>query len=296
MYRLIMPVIDYANENIGFTTYFEYNQTSSHETYQSVDIALLENQVPKLMIEAKRLSRRVSAEQISKYLFGNEKLRGIVSNGETWILCIGKKNKAINIFPNSLISQEGINEIVSFIKGEELDIRDWKEEPIYSSSRATQVNQIKRRKAKRHSNKINRINDLEDLNRQIKLTHTLSELDELLLKSFSEIFEHIERSGNDLRCEFRSSRLSFFCDSKEKLERFKVKGSKRIARIEFGKKQPDILILSNLVSLKPELSKVVSPTPHDKGPQMRRFRLKDSEQTEAFGALISKLMIKEFVF
>ena len=38
MYRLITPVVDFANQRLKYTPYFEYNQTSDHGTYQSVDI------------------------------------------------------------------------------------------------------------------------------------------------------------------------------------------------------------------------------------------------------------------
>ena len=60
MYRLITPVIDYANQSMGLFPYFEYNQTSSHGTHQSVDIALLDDQeIPRVLVEAKRADRKV---------------------------------------------------------------------------------------------------------------------------------------------------------------------------------------------------------------------------------------------
>lgn len=76
MYRLINPVIDYSTQETGLIPYFEYNQTSAHGTHQSVDIALLDkDSEPRIFIEAKRADRRVSPEQIEKYLESSD--RGI---------------------------------------------------------------------------------------------------------------------------------------------------------------------------------------------------------------------------
>ena len=62
MYRLIVPVIDLANSKLGLRAYFEFNQTSSHGTSQSVDVALLDEHSPRVMVEAKRVDRRIAAE------------------------------------------------------------------------------------------------------------------------------------------------------------------------------------------------------------------------------------------
>jgi hypothetical protein len=35
MYRLINPVMDFANDSMGLLPYFEYNQTSTHGNHQS---------------------------------------------------------------------------------------------------------------------------------------------------------------------------------------------------------------------------------------------------------------------
>jgi hypothetical protein len=83
MYRLINPVVDYANQSLGYTPYFEYNQTSSHGTHQSVDIALLdETYTPRIFVEAKRADRKISPEQIEKYLDVMD--HGVVTNGYIW--------------------------------------------------------------------------------------------------------------------------------------------------------------------------------------------------------------------
>jgi len=118
MYRLITPVVDFANELKGLNAYFEYNQTSEHRSHQSVDIALLGEDKPIVLIEAKRLRRRLSADQINKYLL--EKTRGIVTDGENWILCLNGKNKNVNILSQfGKVSDSELNEIISDTQKEE---------------------------------------------------------------------------------------------------------------------------------------------------------------------------------
>lgn len=85
MYRLIAPVVDFANITLGKMIFFEFNQTSAHGTSQSVDIALLSGAIPEVLIEAKRVGRVLSADQVDKYLVNG--VRGIVSDGYHWILC-----------------------------------------------------------------------------------------------------------------------------------------------------------------------------------------------------------------
>lgn len=124
MYRLIAPVVDFANASMGLTAYFEFNQTSEHKTSQSVDIALLDGLKPKVMIEAKRLDRRIAAEQISKYLCAD--VRGLVTNGMHWIMCSNGLNKTLCMLDNEgNASAQSIKEIVAFIQGNKFDSTGW---------------------------------------------------------------------------------------------------------------------------------------------------------------------------
>jgi hypothetical protein len=125
MYRLIAPVVDFANSTLGFEAYFELNQTSSHGTSQSVDIALLHGLEPRVMIEAKRIDRRIAPEQISKYLQPN--VRGLVTNGINWVLCLNGVSKTISLCGSEeiTVSVDSLNEIIAFIRGEEIVKSDY---------------------------------------------------------------------------------------------------------------------------------------------------------------------------
>lgn len=96
MYRLIAPVVDHANAQLGLRVFFEYNQTSRHGTSQSVDIALLRDDEPVVLIEAKRADRKVSSEQIAKYLL--DRTHGVVTNGNDWILSLESRCTHVRLY------------------------------------------------------------------------------------------------------------------------------------------------------------------------------------------------------
>ena len=281
MYRLITPVVDYANAAVNYDVYFEYNQTSSHKTPQSVDIALLVNDVPLVMIEAKRLNRKLSAEQVNKYL--KSEMRGIVTDGENWVLCFKGKNKNINILNrNETVSVSALDEIISFIQLQAVDINLWTDEIIYYKSTTKPKKQKKKSKAVRKIHETTEIKKLISVNDFIVGTKKITELEKELLRS---IFSKLESNKNvfeNIFCEFRETRVSFFFRQKRK----------RFARIEFGKKQPDMIFLTNLVVSNNSITKIAKPEPHDKGKHMRRFRLYNKKQTIEFGYEIAKIIIK----
>ncbi|QWV06626.1 hypothetical protein KQ246_19790 (plasmid) [Pseudoalteromonas shioyasakiensis] len=98
MYRLIVPIVDFANTSMNMEPYFEFNQTSAHKTSQSVDIALLDHEKPKVMIEAKRANRNIAPENIEKYL--DNGVRGVVTNGFDWVLCHNSFHIVYSIWNN----------------------------------------------------------------------------------------------------------------------------------------------------------------------------------------------------
>ena len=118
MYRLITPVVDFANSTMGLLAYFEFNQTSEHKTSQSVDIALLDGTEPRVMVEAKRVDKRIAAEQISKYM--RPDVRGVVTNGVHWVMCLNGRSKAVSIrsTDDGKAMVQSLNEVVAFIRGE----------------------------------------------------------------------------------------------------------------------------------------------------------------------------------
>jgi hypothetical protein len=269
MYRLITPIIDFANEQLGFQVYFEYNQTSLHKTSQFVDIALLDRNEPALLIEAKRLRRKLSADQINKYLSGNT--RGVVTDGENWILCLRGKNRNINLLnQNGKVSEAKFDEIISFIRNEKMNFNSWDKEIKYFISKTKPVSFKKDQKAKRANNKVLLLKSKEELELFIKNSDNIKELEKIFLSTF---FNQIDSQKiNNIVCESRRTRVSFFDKN----------SNKRVGRIELGKKNPDILLLTKYVELDNSIEEIVKSSPHDKGAHMRRFRLWDKQKTREF--------------
>lgn len=283
MYRLITPVVDFANSKIGMTVYFEFNQTSSHKTSQSVDIALLEGREPRVMIEAKRVDRRIAAEQIAKYLLPN--VRGVVTNGGHWIMCLNGESKAVSLLSTETGEADirSLDEIVAFIRAEKLTRAGWAMNAAYVDPLIRPQRPAKPDRARRKSNPVEVARDTPTLRMLFDQLPSTSPLESVLFDSMLRQIEAQRSLPIHLRTEIRSSRVSFF-DSRS------TSRSMRVARIELGRKHPDILVLTALVSSSKTLSQIAFPTPHDKGPHMRRFRLADDQKAETFGVELAKVL------
>jgi hypothetical protein len=289
MYRLITPVVDFANSDskMGLHPYFEFNQTSEHKTYQSVDIALLDKaNRPVVMIEAKRVDRLMYAEQIAKYLYLTPDVRGVVTNGIHWILCLNKQNKIISILDskNKRVKESNFDAIVSFIRGEELEGDDWSSENQCIKPSIVPDRLRKEINGHRKSNPIDKVTDLKAMRNAVAKLSSSSKLD---VTFFQALLNGLERQGGfppHLYGEVRSSRIVLFDN------RITAR-SKRVARIELGKDQPDILVLTALTQLAKQLEITVAATPHDKGPHMRRFRLSDGSQASRFGGALAEALV-----
>lgn len=270
MYRLITPVVDFANELMGLNTYFEYNQTSIHGSHQSVDIAMLDEDKPIVLIEAKRLRRRLSAEQINKYLV--ERTRGIVTDGENWILCLNGKNKNVNILNQfGRVADSELDEIISFIRNENVNFDSSTTENNSYISNTKPIFQKKEKTAIRTKNEISILETTIDLNNFIHATNRITELEKVFLLSFFKQMENL--ANKSIICESRKTRISFFTKETHK----------RVGRIELGKKNPDILILTELVEMDNSIENIIKSFPHDKGSHMRRFRLDEKQKAIEFG-------------
>jgi hypothetical protein len=66
-YCLIAPVVTAALQDTELSMYYEWNQVSQHGTTQSVDIAVLDQGNPVVLVEAKRFDRQIDAGMIQKY-------------------------------------------------------------------------------------------------------------------------------------------------------------------------------------------------------------------------------------
>jgi hypothetical protein len=286
MYRLILPVVDFANTTKGWWPYFEFNQTSAHGTSQSVDIALLDDGEPRIMIEAKRASRVVGAEWVTKYL--PDACRGVVTNGLDWVLCAEGRNRVVSIHRSSVVDIEALGEIVGFIRGDEVSTCLWSEQQQYVRPSVRPVTFQKQVKARRGSHPVSEVRSCDAFRSWLAALATGTPLDRLFL---STLVEQLERHGGvpgHLRIGARDSRVSFF-------DRRISDGSKRVARLELGRRQPDVLVLTSLAAQHPDLVCIVPPTPHDKGEHMRRFRLASDVQTVAFANQLG-LVLHQSVF
>lgn len=283
MHCLIVPVIDFANSVLGLRAYFEFNQTSAHGTSQSVDIALLDDFGVRVMVEAKRVDRRISAEQISKYL--TLSVRGLVSNGVHWVFCLDGKSKAVSIVRpiDGVVAADALDEVVAFIRGETLSTSGWSVNYKYMDPIVKPEKLKKQSNARRVSNPVQAPADIDTMRSQVAELSQVSVLEKLLLETVVNQFAEQGGLPGQLRCEIRSSRVAFFdCRIATR--------SKRVARIELGKRQPDILVLTELAASETTLSKIAPAMPHDKGPHMRRFRLGGDSQTRAFGEALANAL------
>jgi hypothetical protein len=279
MYRLITPVVDYANQRLNFTPYFEFNQTSEHGTHQSVDIALLdEDGQPQVFIEAKRADRKLSPEQIDKYL--NNKTRGVVTNGLIWLLCETGCHEPVVVFSNKL-NKRALDRVISFIRGNLiLDSEGNKPSDIYRSK----VKLLKSKKQTKASRKVHpkqTVATTTEFQDFINGTDDRPSNELAFLKAINNSITSDRLSK--IKIVTRKTRVGFFDLSLPKRQQ-------RVARIELGKTQPDVLVRTEIVAINPALSEIATPMIHDKGAHMRRFRLGTEDQSAKFGSALMKAL------
>ncbi len=288
MYRLITPVVDYANKDLNLTAFFEYNQTSNHNRPQSVDIALLDGKDEIVLIEAKGVEREVNSGHIKKYLAQAPKARGVVTNGIKWILCYNNKNCLIPLSNSKdKVNIDNIRVIIDFIRGKNINSLKWEDSKILIKKRDSVVRtkQIaKSIRGQRIDNYKIRIFNNQEFKHFLR-TIQLKELEKVFLQSIVNSIND-NKSFKNVYFEGRKSRVSFF-DSTI------IGRSKRVARIELGRNNPDILLLTDRHNKKrAKINKIISSEIHSKGDHMRRYRLANSEQSKRFGKLFTKIIME----
>lgn len=289
MYRLIVPIVDFANTSMNLEPYFEFNQTSSHGTNQSVDIALLEeNKKPQVMVEAKRADKSIAPEQIDKYL--HEGVRGAVTNGSDWILCINGRHTVETIW-NAEVGEVNLGSLISvidFLQGKVDDSENWSNfSQAYVVPGVKLNKEPKTNKAKRHSNEVTKTKSIKEFRAALAALKELDAPKEAEIEFLVALIDSIARTHGEIpshcRFEFRSSRVSFFDQSA-------TESSKRVGRIELGKREPDILVLTRLAALSGALNSIAPPRPHDKGGHMRRYRLPNIDTANSFGHALGTII------
>lgn len=275
MYRLVAPTVDYAAAGKGWRVYFEFSQASSHGTHQAVDIALLDGERPVVLIEAKRASRLLSPEQIDKYLSSG--VRGVVTNGYTWLLCQGGRHQAVELChgPRAEIRTDALMAVTAFLRGEATTPNAWLDAPqTYRSSVKPAIPQ-KAQTARRQTHPVTVVTGGFDLETFIQAVPVRPPAEKAFLGAWVQALSAADWPPG-LRIEARKSRVVFF-------EAASIGKGKRLARIELGKRHPDILIRTEVVAAHSRLAALSPPQIHDKGPHMRRFRLADVVTAAAFG-------------
>ncbi|SHL95847.1 hypothetical protein SAMN05444389_102355 [Paracoccus solventivorans] len=113
MYRLITPIVDEACTISGLEPYFEYFRPNGPNRRLSVDIALINDDQPVWMIEAKKYSRILNPGFITPYLTSGE--MGVVSNGNIWIFHIQDQSAVVGpiLDPQGFLIQSKLDRIIS---------------------------------------------------------------------------------------------------------------------------------------------------------------------------------------
>lgn len=278
MYRLITPVIDFACLTTGWQPFFEYNQTSKHNTLQSVDIALLHDDMPRMLIEAKRAKRPISRQQIEKYL--EPDLPGIVSNGADWILCRNVDCHHVRIWNDAeqQVSQRDLMRVIHFVIGGTLvgQTIDPKTEitPVLRPERPK-----KAVKAQRKSHTVESIASADALLAFAAWNSRLTVLDRVFLEAFAK---PLGTTPENIKIEVRETRMTVWDLSTGE--------SVRLMRIAFGKRQPSLIIQTAIVDTHTELDVSVVHNRHDKHRGMREFRLADERMAESLGHKIALIL------
>jgi hypothetical protein len=283
VYRLIGPIVDYANATLGLTVFFEFNQTSAHGTSQSVDIALLSGSDPRVLIEAKRVGRTLTADQVAKYLTPGT--RGIVTDGFRWILCSDGRSTSVAVYEGSAIQADALQGVVDFIRGASPSAEQW---PQGVEPARTPVPTLKIKKPTRGVRKPNPSTEVttpDDLANWVQNLSVDAPVQQALLDAVTAALEGQRSFPPGMFWKVRSSRLSVFNDAVQGQG-----GSHRVARIDLTGKLPDMLVLNSIVNANPALSAIAPPSPHDKHPGMRRYRLGSIEQARQFGRALAEAL------
>lgn len=276
IYRIVLPVVDYAIEEMNVRAFFEYNQTSRHRQSQSVDIALLgQDERPVLVVEAKGIERTISSDEVTRYLI--ECSRGVVSNGVEWCLRDENFSSRINLVTEDLrhVDTLGLEAIIAFIRGKN---PNWVEGQQKLLPRQKNVDRPKKtEKAERKSQPVTVLKDPQECLMFVQSLPRLSPLDRLFVQM---LCEKLRKFSPKLRCEGRSTRLVFF----------ESVGQSRLLRIEFGKREPSIILKTSLVDENLSLSERETSSPHNKHAGFREFRPSSSDQVEKLANAFAKIL------
>jgi hypothetical protein len=85
-----------------------------------------------------------------------------------------------------------------------------------------------------------------------------------------------------LRVQVRETRMAIF-DSRI--------GDKRVMQIQFGKRAPSVLVMTDIVAEHPSLESICASVRHDKHAGMREFRLGSDAQAFDFGRELGGVLL-----
>lgn len=285
MYRLVNPIVDYACEQTKWLPFFEYVQASQVRTVQSVDIALLEDNKPRIYIEVKKIDKELSPDLVNKYLPDN--LIGAVTNGCDWIFASQQKYLYLSLLHESgfRINEHDLDVIIDILRhpdhhhlvkiDAELEIETRVMKKKFSKPKSIQLQKAEKKdypksqfdSAQSALNAVNTRTDIPDLTRMF------------LLSFLSKANKH--RRG--IYFEMNENRFVWF-DVNLHTQ------SNRLGRVLLKGGIPDILIFTQLVSKNPRLEQIVRSEIHKKTADMRLFRFVDPQVAKNFGEELGRII------
>ncbi len=178
------------------------------------------------------------------------------------------------------LNKQALDRVIRFIRGDvSLNSKNDTPSKVYSSK--VKIHKSKKKeKATREMHPVQTIVTSSDLVQFIGLSDKRPPNEIAFLEALMDSLPTSYQKSK-IKIEARKTRISFFNLSLPKSQ-------KRVARIELGKTQPDVLVRTDIVAMNPALTMIAKPSIHDKGSHMRRFRLGTIEESAMFGKALMK--------
>lgn len=285
MYRLVNPIVDHACEATKWLPFFEYAQASQVRTVQTIDIALLENKIPKIYIEVKKIDKELSPDLVNKYLPDN--LVGAVTNGCDWVFASQKKYLYLSLLHDngSEIKEHDLDLIIDILRNpipghlSSIDA-DWEIETRVMKKKFAKPKSIQLQKAAKKDYPRSRFDSAQSALNAVNSRADIPDLTRTFLLSF---LSSANKHRRDIYFEMNENRFVWF-DLNLHTK------SNRLGRVLLKGSIPDILIFTPLVSRNPHLEQIVRSEIHKKTADMRMFRFVAPQIAMNFGEELGRII------